>query len=253
MEQPKDPEYPRVPAIAPAPEVTPLFYGMSQLLSWPAQMLLDSIDRSQVKQDCRVPDDVDFEAALAEECSRLVHDDILHAHGLYGFFAARMSSLGILDISDLSDPDTTLCSLMFPHPENGKRSVIDFFRPEGDVVAFQAVTLGRSIEDLCRRCLDNPDTAQRGRRLDGLARLLTANLADRVTREIRRALGIPSACGKRYAFGASGMPGLSGIAALWDLLGFEERLNITISSQAALSPAYSSAGLFAHHPQAEEF
>jgi len=253
MEQPKDPEYPRVPAIAPAPEVTPLFYGMSQLLSWPAQMLLDSVDQSRVEQDCRMPAAPDFEAVFAEECSRLARDDILHAHGLYGFFKTRMNSRGIIDISDLSDPDTTLCSLTFPHPENGKRSVIDFFRPEGDVVAFQAVTLGRPIEDLCRRCLDNPDTAPRGRCLDGLARYLTISLADRVTREIRRALGIPSACGKRYSFGAAGMPGLSDISGLWDLLAFEERLNITILPQAALSPAYSSAGLFVHHPQAEEF
>ena len=81
------------------------------------------------------------------------------------------------------------CFLSFPRIERKRnRSLADFFRPEGDIIGIQVVTIGKGIGERSRRYISEKNSYTLGFYLNGIGNYLTEQLAERVTGEIRRGL-----------------------------------------------------------------
>jgi 5-methyltetrahydrofolate--homocysteine methyltransferase len=178
---------------------------------------------------------------------------LLEAKALYGFFGVYTDRDTVF-ILDPGDFHTELASFIFPRmPKKSaqNRSIADYFRPEGDVIAIQAVTIGGGIGERAGRLLKEESRYSDGFFLNGIGNYLTEELARRVTVEIQRGLLLPRERGKRYSFGYPGMPGLEEQVKLMHLLGVEDRLDITLTPGFQMQPEHSTIGIFVHHHQAE--
>jgi 5-methyltetrahydrofolate--homocysteine methyltransferase len=159
-----------------------------------------------------------------------------------------------LCVLDPGDFKTHLTEFVLPRAGRKKnRSVADYFRAEGDVIAVQIVTIGKAIDEQCRKYLTLENKYSLGFYLNALANYITENLTDKVTTEIRRAFIIPADRGRRYSFGYPGLPGVEEQAKLFELLGVEERLGVSLTAGFQMVPEHSTMGIFVHHPEAEYF
>ncbi|HUI92350.1 MAG TPA: homocysteine S-methyltransferase family protein [Chitinivibrionales bacterium] len=253
-QKPEQPPYPEM--------VTPQFYGTSQVLRWDVKSLLSTIDTKRLfkgyfgggnldKEAFKTACEKEFQPAY-DQITRLIStENLVDAAGLYGIFPAYTDDdkLVILDPGDYS---SHRAEFILPRVERKKnRSIADYFRPEGDVIAVQIVTMGKAIDEKCSAFLKNENKYALGFYLNGLANYLTELLADKVTAEIRRAFLIPADRGRRYSFGYPGLPGVEEQVKLFELLGVEERLGVSLTSGFQMVPEHSTMGIFVHHPEAE--
>jgi 5-methyltetrahydrofolate--homocysteine methyltransferase len=246
--------------MSPSEEVHPLFWGVSQVLRWDPKMLLDAIDHERLfkefwsagdlsEADYRSAVTEEFEPVLKDLTNELAGSNLCEPQGLYGFFRCTTNG-NTLTIADFYAPDSPLVSLNFPAlPDGG--SIIRPLDPDGDIIALQVIALGTALREKCRICTEKGQ-ARRSGYLRGLGRYLMINVADRVTREIRRALAISYTQGVRHRFDEDGMPGPQEQAKLLELLGVEERLGITLSKGDRLLPEFSQLAIFLHGAVAEK-
>jgi 5-methyltetrahydrofolate--homocysteine methyltransferase len=149
--------------------------------------------------------------------------------------------------------------LRFHFPRQAEREGLclsDYFVPvessRFDVLALQVVTVGPYVDELCQAL------NQRGEYADalfahGLGVSAAEGLAEWLHRRIRAELGIEEERGKRYSFGYSACPDLSDQAKLFQLLGPEERIGVTLTSAWQLVPEASTSAIVVHHPQASYY
>ncbi|MDR2577706.1 MAG: homocysteine S-methyltransferase family protein [Chitinispirillales bacterium] len=238
----------------------PPFHGTGEILRWDPEPLLAAIDRERLFKSwwgggALKPDDYvsaqkeEFEPVLDRLSAEIINDALVDARAFYGFFPV-IAENEKLTFLDPSDNHTELLSFVFPRMEKSGISLADYFRPEGDIVSVQAVTIGGCLGERCRELLLNHNRYSDGYYLNGLGNYLTETAADKATGEIRRALGIPRDAGRRYSFGYSGMPGLEEQKRLIEFLGVEERLGITLTDGFQMQPEHSTIAVFAHHPDA---
>jgi|WetSurMetagenome_2_1015567.scaffolds.fasta_scaffold00234_28 5-methyltetrahydrofolate--homocysteine methyltransferase len=263
---PVDPAPAARPAAAPEsvshPEiVAPQFYGTSQILRWDGEELLAGINTRRLfagyfgggnlnKEQFSSASEKEFAPAFESLKKEILSDKLLDASGLYGIFPVFTDDdrLFVLDPSDFHSP---LAEFVLPRTGRKNRSIADYFRPEGDVVGIQIVTIGKGIDDARRRLMDAENRLSLGFYLNGLANFLTELLADKVSAEIRRAMLIAPDRGRRYSFGYPGLPGVDKQERLFEILGVEERLGVTLTSGYQMVPEHSTMGVFVHHPEAE--
>jgi cobalamin-dependent methionine synthase I len=239
--------------------VSPLFYGTGDMLTWDPRALLNAVDRTWLYRNywCRrALGDIeferqvltDFEPAFEALKGTILEYSLLDARGYYGIWPAcgKEETLCLLDPSDFA---TEIGQFTFPRVgTNSGRSIADWLRPEGDVIALQAVTIGPELARQRREYLDKGDKHGLGTYLDGLGRLLAELLADRVTGEVRRAMHVADCTqGTRYTFGNPGLPGLEEQRALLDLICAEDRLGLSLTQASQIVPEYSAVGVFVHH------
>jgi 5-methyltetrahydrofolate--homocysteine methyltransferase len=252
-----------VPQALDHPEtVHPQFFGTSQVLRWNTQSLLSSIDKQRLFKGYFGGGNLDEKAFAETEAKdflpvfeRLGQDiagkNLLDAAGLYGIFPVFTDD-GRLFILDPSDFHTHLAEFGFPRLERAKnRSLADYFNPDGDVIAVQVVTIGKAMDDEGRRYLNVEDKYSFGFYLNAIANYLTEMLANKVTAEIRRACFLGPDRGRRYSFGYPGLPGVEEQAKLFEILGVEERLGVSLTAGFQMVPEHSTMGIFVHHPQAK--
>ncbi|MDR3012024.1 MAG: homocysteine S-methyltransferase family protein [Chitinispirillales bacterium] len=241
--------------------IEPPFYGTGDILIWDAESLLAAIDNEFLFKAWwgggkLAPDDYasarkeEFEPVLNRLSAKIVEEALLDARAFYGFFPV-ISIDEKLVFLDPSDNRTELLSFTFPRSEKSGMSLADYIRPEGDIIATQAVTIGAKLGDRCRELLLNQDRYSDGYYLNSLGSYLTEALADKASGEIRRALGLPRDGGRRYSFGYRGMPDLTEQARLIEFLGVEERLGITLTEGFQMQPEHSTVAIFVSHPEAE--
>jgi 5-methyltetrahydrofolate--homocysteine methyltransferase len=247
--------------------LVPPFFGTSEVLRWEPRQLVDAIDdgrlfkghwgggnlsKEEFDKTCRDT----FAPALARLKETICAEGLLDAKAVYGFFSVFTDKENVF-ILDPGDFHTELAVFDFPRMQkNGakiQRSIADYFRPEGDVIAIQAVTIGGGLGERARRLLQVENRYSDGFFLNGIGNYLTEEIARRVTAEIQRGLFLPRECGRRYSFGYPGLPGLDEQVKLMELLGVEDRLNITLTTGFQMLPEHSTIGVFVHHPQAEYF
>jgi 5-methyltetrahydrofolate--homocysteine methyltransferase len=128
-----------------------------------------------------------------------------------------------------------------------------YFRPEGDTLAVQAVTIGRELSNKCEQFFKEDDRYSDGFYLNAIGSLLTETIADKVTAEIRRGLAIADSEGKRYSFGYNGMCELDQQVKLFEIMSIEERLGIVLTEGFQMIPEHSTVGLFTAFPNAQYF
>jgi 5-methyltetrahydrofolate--homocysteine methyltransferase len=244
--------------------VTPQFYGSSQVLRWDAAALLAAIDTKRLfkgyfgggnldEQSFRETSEKTFLPAFEQLKQEITGRNILDAAGMYGIFPVYTDDTRLC-VLDPGDFKTHCAEFVLPRAGRKKnRSIADYFRPEGDVIAVQIVTIGKAIDEQCRNYLTRENKYSLGFYLNALANYLTEQLADKVTAEIRRAFFIPADRGRRYSFGYPGLPGVEEQAKLFELLGVEERLGVSLTAGFQMVPEHSTMGIFVHHPEAEYF
>ncbi len=240
----------------------PPFYGTGTVLRWDPLTLLDKIDTSRLFKawwgggrlsDAAYAEAVakDFAPALEKLRALITGSSLLDPAGLYGFFPVIADNSRVI----LLDPDdfhTELASFDFPRmPKSGNRSLADYLRPEGDLLAIQVVTTGPALGARVGELFNGENSYSMGYFLNGIGSCLTEMLADLVTIEIVRGLGLPPGSGRRYSFGYPGMPELEEQKKLFEIMGVEERLGVTLTERFQMVPEHSTMGIYIGHPEAQ--
>lgn len=242
--------------------IEPPFWGTGEILVWDTDKLLDSINTETLfkaewgggkldKPIYQETKDRIFQPSFEVLKKEIVSKELIDARGFYGFFPVitEKDSLIVLDPDDFS---SELYSFTFPRmPKKQNRSITDYFRPEGDLISIQVVTIGRKLGDECRNLFQKEEKYSNGFLLNGIGNYLVEALAEKVTTEIRRALGMTNSVGRRYSFGYPALPSLEDQKALFEIIGAEDRLGISLTSGLQMDPEHSTLGIFVHHPSAE--
>lgn len=235
-------EYPQPPE--------PLFWGTGDMLVWDTEQLLSSIDQKQLfktawakeilsDEELNHVSDTVFKPVFDELSGVIQDEELINARGFYGYFPVITDKNEVL-VLDPSDFHSQLFSLSFTISE---RTSADFFRPEGDVIAFAAVTSGDGIDTLRKRF---PENDKKDFYCRSLIHYLTDELAQRITVEIRRGLGIDDREGKAFPFDATDPRQCAPVPSLIETTAVEERLGIFFK-EGELVPEYSHLLYFIHH------
>lgn len=187
------PEHPVDGSGATAQRLEPPFYGTGPILIWGDE---DSPPSGASQPACR---------------------------GCYAFFPSITDGNRLI-LLDPGDFCTELLELPFPQQDGGW-SLASLFRPEGDSVAFAAVTPGWGGEP--------------GSAVPALRSCL---------REVRRALCLDTATGSALCWGHQLLPHHSYLPVLFELLSLEERLGLAYGKDGVLTPAGAQFVLFVQHP-----
>jgi 5-methyltetrahydrofolate--homocysteine methyltransferase len=248
--------------VEPAILVTPPFYGTSGVLRWETKPLLANIDKRQLFKTLWGGGRLDaaaFAEAEAKEflpaferlCVEIEKGSLLDPAALYGYFPVIADDAKVV-LLDPADYHTEIAEFVFPRvARSSNRSIADYLRPEGDCIAVQIATAGRGISERAREYFTKENMYSLGYFLNGMGAYIAEDLADRVTAEIVRGLGLPEGTGRRYSFGYAGLPPLEEQAKLFEIMAIEERLGISLTSAFQMVPEHSTLGLYIHHPQAE--
>jgi 5-methyltetrahydrofolate--homocysteine methyltransferase len=254
-------------AFAPEPldyggTIHPPFYGTGAVLRWEQENLLDMIDADRLfkawwgggklpPEEYKEVVKKEFAPAFEKLRIEIEKELLLDPAGLYGFFPVISDNEKII-LLDPTDFHSELGSFVFPRmPKTNNRSIADYLRPEGDVLAIQVVTAGGKISSKVRDYFSKDDRYSHGYFLNGIGNYLTEALADRVTAEISRGLGVPNNTGRRYSFGYPGMPLIEEQKILFEIMAITERLGITLTERFQMVPEHSTLGIYLHHPKAE--
>jgi 5-methyltetrahydrofolate--homocysteine methyltransferase len=238
----------------------PPFWGTSNVLSWSAENVFQSIKKSElfknewasvsVNNDSSSDNAIDTETLFTQLQQEIIESELIQSFGIYGFFPVITDNEQLI-ILDPSDFHTEMMALHFPRSDklNG-RSICEFFRPSGDSVALQAGTIGMNIQVRWQSYLQNMQTSQKGRYLRALAQHCTNIITEKLSTEIRRSLGLERGTGVVYNLAGPAMPPPDSRRNIFELLSLEERLGIELTDKFEIIPRHSSVGIFVHHPSA---
>lgn len=226
----------------------------------------------QFKQGDRTPRE--FELYLQENVepiferfkAQTVREKILEPKVIYGFYKcySEGDDLVVLDGAAQSE----LTRFTFPRQSREPyQCIADFFRPRGgdlDVVAFQAVTVGKRASEAEQK-LFKANKYSEYLYLHGLSVEVAEALAEYAHLLIRRDLGIDKQDkrtkeeifrqgyqGSRYSFGYPACPNLGDQTKLFHLLP-AEKIGIRLSETFQMAPEQSTSAIIVHHPQAKYF
>ncbi len=160
-------------------------------------------------------------------------------------------------VFDPADHDRELVRFAFPRQPRGDfLCLADYFRPlesgERDVVAFQAVTVGREADDLAEALQASGDYSDM-LYIHGLSVSMAEGMAEWTHRHIREELGLPDERGKRYSWGYPACPDTEQHHTLFRLLPAADELGMAVSAGGQLIPEQSTAALVVHHPEAKYY
>lgn len=238
----------------------PPFWGTSNVLNWSAENVFQSIKKSELfkkewssvssSNDSSSDSAIDNETLFTQLQQEVIGSELIQAFGIYGFFPVITDNEQLI-VLDPSDFHTELMSLHFPRSDklNG-RSVCDFFRPSGDSIALQAGTIGMNIQVRWQSYMQSAQTSQKGSYMRVLADHCTNIIAEKLSTEIRRSLGLERGSGVVYDVAGPEMPSPDSRKNIFELLSLEERLGIELTDKFDMIPLHSSVGIFVHHPSA---
>ena len=203
----------------------------------------------------------EFEPTLARLRAESARDGWIRPQAAYGYLPVQSQGNDILvyDPTAFEADGGTLREIArfhFPRQEGRENLCLaDYFRSVEsgavDVIALQVVTVGDAATHRF-------DTLQaQGEYSEafyghGLAVEAAEATAEWLHRRIRRELGIPHGCGKRYSWGYGACPDLDDHATVFSLLPAES-LGMTLTSAFQLIPEQSTAALIVHHPDAKYY
>ena len=238
----------------------PPFFGTSNVLRWDCAEILSAIGTNRLFKDFWGGNKQDAAAFEKTEKSEYVpmfrrlreeieKDSLVDPAAIYGYFPVIAENEKVI-LLDPGDFHTELAEFVFPRlQQSGNRSIADYLRSSGDLLAVLAVTagqggLGRRVADY----LSQEGSRTLGKYLNGIGACITEYLADRVAVEVRRGLGLPDGTGRRFGFGQPGMPSLREQQRLMEILAIEERLGVVLADDFFLFPEHSALEIFISHP-----
>ncbi len=182
----------------------------------------------------------------------------------YGYFPAQSEGNDLIVYDPLAFATKTdgvanlreVTRFRFPRQPHGEHLCLsDYFASVDsgrvDVAAFQLVTVGDRITELCER-LQREGDYSKGYFIHGLGVSLAEALAEYINRIIQRGLGLSKGQGKRYSWGYPACPDLEDHTKLFMLLPTEQ-IGVSLTSAFQLVPEQSTAAIVIHHPEAKYF
>jgi cobalamin-dependent methionine synthase I len=224
--------------------IVPPFYGAGEILTWEALPLLQGMQQELTGRDS---DGSGGTAAHRFETLRqkLCADGVLDIRGYYAFFPVftERDSMFVLDPVDFH---SEIAVFNFPPGASGTgKSLVRFFRPEGDIITILCATIGSGYENRGAEF-----SAGSGEGSVEPAGLLVEIVVQKLISEIRRALGLSREQGACFQPGNPGVPGTDIYPRVCDLLCADDRIGITVSPDFTLSPKHSALRFFIHHQAA---
>jgi 5-methyltetrahydrofolate--homocysteine methyltransferase len=240
--------------------IEPPFWGTSNVLQWSNDTVFQSMKKELLFRNkwsklesgsgTAKDDKTDLEK-MYDQIQRMASEaDLFDSCGFYGFFPV-ITDDELLIMLDPSDFHTELMTLRFPRmKQSSGRSMSDYFKPTGDIIALQAITIGSKAEEFRQSKCSDLNDRQFGVYFDGLASYCSECMAEKVTTEVRRCFGLERGVGRRFDFGEPGMSAPELKQQLFELLSIEERLGIVLTDQFQIKPNFSLLSIFVHHPAA---
>lgn len=198
----------------------------------------------------------EFEPTLTRLQRQASEDGWLSPAAVYGYFPANSQGDDLI-VYDPDDQEREIARFPFPRQERGEHLCLaDYFRPvesgQKDVVAFQAVTVGREADDLAEELQGRGDYGDM-LYIHGLSVSLAEGMAEWVHRHILAELGITADQGKRYSWGYPSCPDTDQHHILFRLLPAADELGMEVSEGGQLIPEQSTAAIIIHHPEAKYY
>ena len=175
---------------------------------------------------------------------------------VYGYFPANSQGDDLI-VYDPEEQDREIARFPFPRQARGEHLCLsDYFRPvesgQKDVVAFQAVTVGREADDLADELQARGDYGDM-LYIHGLSVSMAEGMAEWTHQHIRAELGMAEEQGKRYSWGYPSCPDTDQHHTLFRLLPAAAELGMAVSEGGQLIPEQSTAAIVIHHPQAKYY
>jgi 5-methyltetrahydrofolate--homocysteine methyltransferase len=190
----------------------------------------------------------------------------LRPTGVYGFFPCQSEGQDLVVYEPSAFTPGSLTPrgkieerVRFTFPRQADREGLclsDYFLPASsskfDVVAFQLVSVGPGADELASALNKRGEYAE-ALFIHGLAMAATEGLAEWHHGKLRNELGLEHERGKRYSFGYSACPDLADQAKLFELLGPQDSIGVSLTSAWQLVPEASTSAIVVHHPQASYY
>ncbi|MDH3345745.1 MAG: hypothetical protein OEL75_01020, partial [Kiritimatiellaceae bacterium] len=211
--------------------------------------------------------DEEYQKLLDDEVNPKVEEmkaigrEIFDPKVIHGFFNCRSQG----DTFYLKNPSTGEETAM-PFPRQDREDghcLADFFRPDNDICALMAVTLGRKVMDKEQELRD-ADDYQDYLLFHGLAVMTAEALAEYQHKKIREIWGSDEGDlslteiwkkqldQSRFGFGYSACPDLEMNKVVCDLLD-TDRIDLNVTELFMADPEVSTFALITHHPQSYYF
>ena len=250
---------------------TPPFWGSRVVRGLSIDDVLPFLNRTALFRNQWGLRNADFdkgEEALRHILDMAVRERLLVPEVVYGYWQANGDGNELV-VWASPDRDEAAARFGFPRQRSGRRlSVPDFFRPlssgERDVIAFQAVTVGRRVSERAQE-LFAADRYTDYLYLHGLGVEMAEALAEYWHKRVREDLGIADQDaadmealfdqgyrGSRYSFGYAACPDLEARKPLFELLE-AQRIGLELSEEFQLVPEQSTDAFVVHHPEAKYF
>jgi 5-methyltetrahydrofolate--homocysteine methyltransferase len=210
--------------------------------------------------------DAEYQKMLDEEVypkleeMKQIAREVFEPKVIHGFF--RCHSDG--DALVIENPAGGEIRMDFPRSTKGaKLCLSDFFRPDSDICALSAVTLGRRVMDKEQELRD-ADQYHDYLLFHGLAVMTAEALNEWMHRQIRLQWGSDEGDitlhevwkrkldQSRFGFGYAACPDLEGNKVVCDLLD-TDRIGLNVTELFMCDPEVSTLALITHHPQAYYF
>src|SRR4051794_17073329 len=182
-------------------------------------------------------------------------NDYLHPRAVYGYFPVNAEGDDLV-FFDPEDPEREIERLPFPRqPAHDRLCLADYWRPlesgERDLAVLQAVTVGPEVTQRCEALEQEGEFAEQ-LFVHGLGVQSAEGIAEWVHSEVRSALGIDPAQGRRWSWGYPACPDQSEHVKVFDLLDAGQ-IGVSLSDGYAVDPEQSTVAIISHHPQAVYF
>lgn len=242
----------------------PPFEGSSDILIYDTEKLLNDIDKNKLfkgywrggalqGEEYEKIKAEEFDVAFDRLRDLILNENLIDARGFYSFFPVIREDCNLILLNP-SDHVSELATFSFPKVNKKDiDSFAKFFRPDGDILGIQIVTIGNGISNKSSSFFKEEDRYSDGFYLNGIGSQLTDEVAEKVTSEIRRGLAIDESRGKRFSFGYPGMCEVSEQEKIFEIMSIEERLGIYLTEGFQMIPEHSTLGLVTAFPNAKYF
>jgi len=186
-----------------------------------------------------------FEPTLEQLTADALRDGWLEARIVNGYFACRAEGNSIVLEDDVR--------LEFPRQPEGERLCLaDYFSPDQDIVALQAVSVGARAGLEVERS-QREGHYERMLLVNGLASATAEALAEYAHQAVRRELGLAPDQGLRFSWGYAACPDLAEQRKVLPLLRAEPEIGLRLTESDTLEPEHSTVAIVVHHPEAKYF
>lgn len=184
----------------------------------------------------------EYEPKLIELKEESIRKGWLDLKAVYGYFDCRVKDGRRMEILGTDGKRVEVIDLT---AAPGGVSIADNFAPGGDIVAFQAVTIGGRITGAIEE-LGGKDEASKAFYLHGIGVNLAEALAAYVHDRIRSELGLGKDQGRRYSPGYPIWKDLEDQKKIFRLLDIERRIGVRLTEDCQMVPEQSTTAMIVH-------